>query len=155
VARALQSGVEQMAHLADIAADHLPWNGGPWRQGLCVVWRCYFLTSLGTLLPGQGAAGALIVRVLACRAKGLGLRGPARVCEGKANDDGRSDRDDLIDFLAEGPDAQRGIAPGDTMGNIREIAARYQTLLDLLASSQLLQGGASSVQQWASAHDVT
>lgn len=72
-----------------------------------------------------------------------------------ANGDGRSDRDDLIDFLAEGPDAQRGIAPGDTMGDIREIAARYQTLLDLLASPQLLQGGASSVQQWASAHDVT
>jgi hypothetical protein len=52
---------------------------------LGVVWRRYFLASLGTLLPGQGAAGALIVRVLACRAKGLGLRGPARVCEGKAN----------------------------------------------------------------------
>ena len=37
-----------------------------------------------------------------------------------ASDGGRSDHDDLIDFLAEGPDAQRGIAPGDTMGDIRE-----------------------------------
>jgi hypothetical protein len=34
VACALQSGVEQMTHLTDIAADHLTWNGGPWRQGL-------------------------------------------------------------------------------------------------------------------------
>ena len=72
-----------------------------------------------------------------------------------ASDGGRSDRDDLLDFLAEGPDAQRGIAPGDTMGDIRESAARYQALLELLASPQLLQGGVPSIQQWALAHEVT
>src|SRR5262249_43563126 len=49
-----------------------------------------------------------------------------------ASDGGHSDRDDLIDFLAEGPDAQRGIAPGDTMGDIRETEMRYQALLELL-----------------------
>jgi IS1 family transposase len=56
-------------------------NGGPWRQLLCVACRCYFLETLGTLLHGKHGSVELIVRVLACLAEGLGIRGTARVFE--------------------------------------------------------------------------
>jgi hypothetical protein len=56
-------------------------HGSPWRQLLCVVCRGYFLETLGTRLHGKRAAGDLIVRVLACLAEGLGIRGTARVFE--------------------------------------------------------------------------
>ena len=56
-------------------------NGGPWRQLLCVVCRCYFLETLGTLFHGKRAPVELIVRVIACLAEGLGIRGTAPVFE--------------------------------------------------------------------------
>jgi hypothetical protein len=56
-------------------------NGGPWRQLLCVACRCYFLETLGTIFHGKRASVELIVRVLACLAEGLGIRGTARVFE--------------------------------------------------------------------------
>src|SRR6266704_367276 len=56
-------------------------NGGPWRQLLCVVCRRYFLETLGTLFHGKHASVELIVRVVACLAEGLGIRGTARVFE--------------------------------------------------------------------------
>jgi IS1 family transposase len=56
-------------------------NGGPWRQLLCVVCRGYFLETLGTIFHGKRASVDLIVRVIACLAKGLGIRGTARVFE--------------------------------------------------------------------------
>jgi len=56
-------------------------NGGPWRQLLCVVCRHDFLETLGTLFHGKRASVDLIVRVLACLAEGLGIRGTARVFE--------------------------------------------------------------------------
>jgi len=56
-------------------------SGGPWRQLLCVVCRGYFLETLGTLLHGKRASVDLIVRVIACLAEGLGIRGTARVFE--------------------------------------------------------------------------
>jgi hypothetical protein len=56
-------------------------NGGPWRQLLCVVCHGYFLETLGTLFHGQRASVELIVRVIACLAEGLGIRGTARVFE--------------------------------------------------------------------------
>jgi IS1 family transposase len=46
-----------------------------------VVCRGYFLETLGTIFHGTHAAVDLIVRVLTCRAEGLGIRGTARVCE--------------------------------------------------------------------------
>src|SRR5215468_1918608 len=54
-------------------------NGGPWRQLLCVACRGYFLETLGTLFHGKRASVDLIVRVIACLAEGLGIRGTARV----------------------------------------------------------------------------
>jgi len=56
-------------------------NGGPWRQLLCVACRGYFLETLGTLFHGKRASVELIVRVIACLAEGLGIRGTARVFE--------------------------------------------------------------------------
>lgn len=56
-------------------------NGGPWRQLLCVVCRGYFLETLGTIFHGKRTSVELIVRVLACLAEGLGIRGTARVFE--------------------------------------------------------------------------
>ena len=56
-------------------------SGGPWRQLLCVVCRGYFLETLGTLFHGKRTSVELIVRVIACLAEGLGIRGTARVFE--------------------------------------------------------------------------
>jgi hypothetical protein len=56
-------------------------NSGPWRQLLCIACRGYFLETLGTLLHGKRGSVELIVRVIACLAEGLGIRGTARVFE--------------------------------------------------------------------------
>src|SRR5213594_4097535 len=56
-------------------------SGGPWRPLLCVVCHRYFLETLGTRLHGKRVAVELIVRVIACLAEGLGIRGTARVFE--------------------------------------------------------------------------
>jgi hypothetical protein len=48
---------------------------------LCIACRRYFLESLGTIFHGKCASVDLIVRVIACLAEGLGLRGTARVFE--------------------------------------------------------------------------
>ena len=56
-------------------------NGGSWRQLLCVACRRYFLETLGTIFHGKRASVELIVRVIACLAEGLGIRGTARVFE--------------------------------------------------------------------------
>src|SRR5215813_7573706 len=60
-------------------------SGSPWRQLLCVVCRRYFLETLGTLFHGKRESVELIVRVIACLAEGLGIRGTARVFEVDAN----------------------------------------------------------------------
>jgi IS1 family transposase len=54
-------------------------NGGAWRQLLCVACHGYFLETLGTIFHGKRASVELIVRVIACLAEGLGIRGTARV----------------------------------------------------------------------------
>src|SRR5205809_6572252 len=56
-------------------------SGGPWRQLLCIACRGYFLETLGTIFHGKHASVELIVRVIACLAEGLGIRGTARVFE--------------------------------------------------------------------------
>jgi IS1 family transposase len=60
-------------------------HGGPWRQLLCVACHRYFLETLGTLFHGKRTSVELIVRVVACLAEGLGIRGTARVFEVDAN----------------------------------------------------------------------
>src|SRR5215510_10873502 len=56
-------------------------GGGSSRQLLCIVCRSYFLETLGTVFHGKRVAPEVMVRVLACVAEGLGIRGTARVFE--------------------------------------------------------------------------
>jgi len=53
----------------------------PWRQLQCVSCHRYFYETHGTIFHGKRASSELIVRVLACLAEGLGIRGTARVFE--------------------------------------------------------------------------
>jgi IS1 family transposase len=60
-------------------------NGHPggqlWRQLQCVAWHGYFYETHGTIFHGKRSSAELIVRVIACLAEGLGIRGTARVFE--------------------------------------------------------------------------
>ena len=56
-------------------------GGQPWRQLQCVSCQGYFSETHGTLFHGKRSSAELIVRVLACLAEGLGIRGTARVFE--------------------------------------------------------------------------
>jgi IS1 family transposase len=56
-------------------------SGGPWRQLHCTSCDGYFLETHGTVFHGKRAPVALLVRVLACLAEGLGIRATARVFE--------------------------------------------------------------------------
>ena len=55
--------------------------GQPWRQLQCVSCQGYFYETHGTIFHGKRAPVELIVRVIACLAEGLGIRGTARVFE--------------------------------------------------------------------------
>ncbi len=77
-------------------------NGGPWRQLLCVACRRYFLETLGTLLHGKRASVELIVRVMACLAEGLCIRGTARVFE--------VDPNTVLQWLVEAADQLRAFS---------------------------------------------
>jgi transposase-like protein len=56
-------------------------GGQPWRQLQCVSCQGYFYETHDTIFHGKRSSGELIVRVLACLAEGLGIRGTARVFE--------------------------------------------------------------------------
>jgi len=66
--------------LANSQVDTLD-KGGVERQFYCTSCPGYSLETHGTLFHGKQAAMELIVRVLACLAEGLGIRGTARVFE--------------------------------------------------------------------------
>jgi len=56
-------------------------GGQPWRQLQCGSCEGYFYETEGTIFHGKRSSPDLIVRVIACLAEGLGLRGTARVFE--------------------------------------------------------------------------
>src|SRR5215510_2894512 len=56
-------------------------GGQPWRQLQCVSCHGYVSATHGTIFLGKRASMELIVRVIACLAEGLGIRGTARVYE--------------------------------------------------------------------------
>jgi transposase-like protein/IS1 family transposase len=66
--------------LGNLRANGHP-SGGPWRQFHCTGCDGYFLETHGTLFHGKHVSVDLIVRVIACLAEGLGIRGTARVFE--------------------------------------------------------------------------
>jgi IS1 family transposase len=77
-------------------------NGGRWRQLLCRVCNGYFLETLGTIFHGKCVADDLIVRVIACLAEGLGIRGTARVFE--------VDPNTVLQWLVEAADQLRAFS---------------------------------------------
>src|SRR5262249_7619058 len=66
--------------LGNISSNGHP-SGGPWRPLYCSRCQGYFLETHGTLFHGKRASVQLLVRVIACLAEGLGIRGTARVFE--------------------------------------------------------------------------
>jgi IS1 family transposase len=64
--------------LGNLRANGHP-NGGPWRQFHCRACGGYVCETYGTILHGKRVPAELIVRVIACLAEGLGIRGTARV----------------------------------------------------------------------------
>src|SRR2546426_1614634 len=64
----------------NITANGHP-SGGSWRQLYCSSCGGYFLETHGTLFHGKRVSVDLIVRVVACLAEGLGIRGTALVFE--------------------------------------------------------------------------
>lgn len=56
-------------------------GGQPWRQLQCVSCQGYFSETHSTIFHGKRSSADLIVRVIACLAEGLGIRGTARVFE--------------------------------------------------------------------------
>jgi transposase-like protein len=66
--------------LGNLRANGHP-NGGPWRQWQCTACGGYVLETHGTLLHGKRVSAECLVRVIACLAEGLGIRGTARVFE--------------------------------------------------------------------------
>ena len=60
--------------LGNIRANGHP-GGQPWRQLQCVSCHGYFYETRGTIFHGKRSSPELIVRVLACLAEGLGIRG--------------------------------------------------------------------------------
>jgi transposase-like protein/IS1 family transposase len=56
-------------------------SGQSWRQLQCVSCHGYLYETHGTIFHGKRSSPDLIVRVIACLAEGLGIRGTARVFE--------------------------------------------------------------------------
>jgi IS1 family transposase len=56
-------------------------GGQPWHQFQCVSCQGYFSETHGTIFHGKRSSVELIVRVIACLAEGMGIRGTARVFE--------------------------------------------------------------------------
>jgi hypothetical protein len=110
-------------------------NGGPWRQLLCVACRGYFLETLGTLFHGKRASVDLIVRVIACLAEGLGIRGTARVFE--------VDPNTVLQWLVEAAAQLRAFS----RHVLHDVRVRQVQLDELFALLSAVQAGAVSAAE--------
>jgi IS1 family transposase len=104
-------------------------NGGPWRQLLCVACRRYFLETLGTIFHGKHASVDLIVRVVACLAEGLGIRGTARVFE--------VDPNTVLQWLVEAAEQLRAFS----QHFLHDVRVRQVQLDELFALLSAVQDG--------------
>ncbi len=104
-------------------------NGGPWRQLLCIACRRYFLETLGTLLHGKRGSVELIVRVIACLAEGLGIRGTARVFE--------IDPNTVLQWLIEAADQLRAFS----QHVLQDVRVRQVQLDELFALLSAVKAG--------------
>jgi hypothetical protein len=110
-------------------------NGGPWRQWLCIACRRYFLESLGTIFHGKRASVDLIVRVIACLAEGLGIRGTARVFE--------VDPNTVLQWLVEAAAQLQAFS----QHVLRDVRVRQVQLDELFALLSAVQDGAVSAAE--------
>ena len=67
---------------------------------------------------------------------------------------GKSDRKDLIDFLAQGPFAQAGVEPGAMAGDTKSTEDAYTPVLDLLASGDRLSDEREGILKSLPSRDV-
>jgi IS1 family transposase len=107
-------------------------SGGPWRQLLCIACRGYFLETLGTIFHGKRASVELIVRVIACLAEGLGIRGTARVFE--------VDPNTVLQWLVEAAEQLRAFS----QHFLHDIRVRQVQLDELFALLSAVKDGAVS-----------
>src|SRR2546425_2151577 len=110
-------------------------HGGPWRQLLCIACRRYVLESLGTLLHGTRASVELIVRVIACLAEGLGIRGTARVFE--------VDPNTVLQWLVEAAEQLRAFS----QHFLHDVQSRQVQLDELFALLSAVKDGAVSAAE--------
>jgi len=68
--------------------------------------------------------------------------------------EGRSDREDIIDFLAEGPYAKTAVQPSETIGDTGSAEITYKPILDFLSSKEHLAGGRKQIIERLSSLDV-
>jgi IS1 family transposase len=107
-------------------------SGGPWRQLLCVACRGYFLETLGTIFHGKRVPVDLIVRVIACLAEGLGIRGTARVFE--------VDPNTVLQWLVEAAEQLRAFS----QHFLHDLRVRQVQLDELFALLSAVKDGAVS-----------
>jgi IS1 family transposase len=117
--------------LGNLRANGHP-SGGPWRQLLCVACRRYFLETLGTIFHGKRASVELIVRVIACLAEGLGIRGTARVFE--------VDPNTVLQWLVEAAEQLRAFS----QHFLHDVRVRQVQLDELFALLSAVKDGAVS-----------
>jgi IS1 family transposase len=110
-------------------------SGGPWRQLLCVACRRSFLETLSTLLHGKRASVELIVRVIACLAEGLGIRGTARVFE--------VDPNSVLQWLVEAADQLQAFS----RHALHDVRVRQVQLDELFALLSAVKDGAVSAAE--------
>jgi IS1 family transposase len=107
-------------------------SGGPWRQLYCSSCQGYFLETHGTILHGKRVSVDLIVRVIACLAEGLGIRGTARVFEVDAHT--------VLQWLVEAAEQLRVFS----QHFLHDIRVRQVQLDELFALLRAVQDGAVS-----------
>jgi IS1 family transposase len=97
-----------------------------------VVCRHYFLETLGTLFHGKRTSVELIVRVIACLAEGLGIRGTARVFEVDVNT--------VLQWLVEAAEQLRAFS----QHVLHDVRVRQVQLDELFALLSAVKNGAVS-----------
>src|SRR5262249_57381289 len=100
-----------------------------------IACRRYCLESLGTLFHGKCAAVDLIVRVLACLAEGLGIRGTARVFE--------VDPDTVLQWLVEAAEQLRAFS----QHFLHDVRVQQVQLDEVFALLSAVKDGAVSVAE--------
>src|SRR5207247_8049149 len=96
---------------------------------------CYFLETLGTIFHGKRTSPDLIVRVIACLAEGLGIRGTARVFE--------VDPNTVLQWLVEAADQLQAFS----RHVLHDVRVRQVQLDELFALLSAVKGGEVSAAE--------